>query len=147
MIPLMKARLSLFLTLLVVGSTVNEVGLPDILRGLKATLNFASSQNKVELTPQKPFTEELEAETFHDPLPAERTERLHKSWFDAIRTGTKPFADIELAIRGQVALCLAEMAERMSLTLLYDEKTRTVKTGDGKVIKPISYDNNLPGSS
>jgi len=35
----------------------------------------------------------------------------------------------------------------MSLTLLYDEKTRTVKTGDGKVIKPISYDNNLPGSS
>ena len=135
------------LTLLMVGSTVNEVGLPDILRGLKATLHFASSQNKVELKPERPFTEELEAETFQDPLPTERTERLHKNWFDAIRTGAKPYADIELAIRGQVALCLAEMAERMSLTLLYDEKTRTVKTGEGKPIKPISYDNHLPSAS
>ena len=40
---------------------------------------------------------------------------------------------------------LAEMSERMSLTLLFDEKTRAVKTGDGKVVKPISYDTVLPG--
>jgi predicted dehydrogenase len=132
------------LTLVMAGSTVNEVGLPDILRGLKATLYFNSSQNKVELKPEKPFTEEMEATPFEDPLPTERTERLHKNFFDAIRTGTKPFADIELAIRGQVALCLAEMSERMSLTLLYDEKTRQIKTGDGKVIPPISYDTNTP---
>jgi hypothetical protein len=132
------------LTLVMAGSTVNEVGLPDILRGLKATLYFNSSQNKVELKPEKPFTEEMEATPFEDPLPTERTERLHKNFFDAIRTGTKPFADIELAIRGQVALCLAEMSERMSLTLLYDEKTRQIKTGDGKVIPPISYDSNTP---
>src|SRR4029453_6723735 len=118
------------LTLVMAGSTVNEVGLPDILRCLKATLYFNSSQKKVELKPEKPFTEEMEATPFEDPLPTERTERLHKNFFDAIRTGTKPFADIERAIRGQVALCLAEMSERMSLTLLYDEKTRQIKTGD-----------------
>jgi hypothetical protein len=27
------------------------------------------------------------------------------------------------------------------LTLLFDGKTRTLKTGDGKVVKPLSYDN------
>src|SRR5262249_25854493 len=127
------------LTLVVAGSSVNEQGLPDILRGHKSTLHFASSQNRVELKPERPFVEEMEAETFQDPLPAERTERLHKNFFDAIRTNVKPWADIELAIRGQVALCLGEMAERMSLTLLYDEKTRAIKTGEGKVIPPISY--------
>ncbi|PYI81490.1 MAG: oxidoreductase [Verrucomicrobia bacterium] len=132
------------LTLVMAGSTVNEVGLPDILRGLKATLYFNSSQNKVELKPEKPFTEEMDAIPFEDPLPTERTERLHKNFFDAIRTGIKPFADIELAIRGQVALCLAEMSERMGLTLYYDEKTRQIKTGEGKIIPPISYDSNTP---
>ena len=134
------------LTLVVAGTIANEQGLPEMLRGLKATLYFASSQNRVEMKPERPFTEEMqEPVIFQDPLPVERTERLHKNWFECIRTGAKPFADIELAIRGQVSLCLAEMAERMSLTLLYDEKTRTVKTGDGKIVKPISYDTVLPG--
>jgi predicted dehydrogenase len=128
------------LTMFVVGSTVNEQGLPDMMRGLKSTLYFASSQNKVELKPERPFTEEMDAEAFQDPLPAERTERLHANFFSSIRTGKPPVANIELAIRGQVALCLAEMAERMNMTPLYDEKTRQVKNGEGKVIKPIDYD-------
>lgn len=127
-------------TMLVAGSTVNEVGLPDTLRGLKATLSFASSQNKVELKPERPFTDEMETEVFQSELPTDRTERLHADFFTSIRTGKKPLADIELAIRGQVALCLAEMAERLNLTLLYDEKTRAIKTGDGKVIPPLSYE-------
>jgi len=136
------------LTLVVAGTIANEQGLPETIRGLKGTLYFASSQNRVELKPERPFTEETpEALIFQDPLPVERTERLHKNWFESIRTGAKPFADIELAIRGQVTLCLAEMSERMSLTLLYDEKTRTVKTGDGKIVKPISYDTVLPGAA
>lgn len=132
------------LTLVMAGSIVNEVGLPDILRGLKATLYFASSQNRVEMKPERPFSEEMEAVPFEDPLPTERTERLHANWFNAIRTGAKPYADIELAIRGQVALCLAEMAERLGLTLYFDEKTRAIKTGDGRVVPPISYDSNTP---
>ena len=66
------------LTLVVAGSTVNEQGIPDVLRGRKATLHFASSQSKVELKPERIFTDEMEAEDFSDPQPPERIERLEK---------------------------------------------------------------------
>jgi len=132
------------LTILMVGSTVNEQGLSDTLRGLKGTLNFATSQNKVEFKPERPFTDEVEAQEFQDPLPTERTERLHKNWFDCIRTNGTPFANVDLAFKGHVALCMAEMSERLNLTLLYDEKSRQLTTGDGKVVKPIGYDSVIP---
>ncbi len=128
------------LTLLVAGSTVNEQGLPDMIRGRKATLYFASSQNKVELKPERIFTDELDAEEFSDPRPVDDLPRLEKNWFDCIRKGGTPYASIDLAIRAHTVLCLAEMSERLSLTLLFDEKTRTIKTGDGKEVAPLSYD-------
>jgi len=132
------------LTLLVAGSTVNEQGLPDILRGRKATIYFASSQNKVELRPERIFAEEVEAEDFHDPQPVDDIPRLEKNWFDCIRNGKTPLANVELAIRTHTVLCLAEMAERLSLTLLFDEKTRLIKTGEGKVVPPLTYGSVIP---
>ena len=135
------------LTLIVAGSTVNEQGLPDVLRGRKATLYFASSQNRVELKPERIFSEEIEAEDFSDPLPVDSLSRIEKNWFDCIRSGATPLANIDLAIRIQTVLSLAEMSERMSLTLLFDEKTRTIKTGSGKVVPPISFDSVVPMST
>jgi predicted dehydrogenase len=135
------------LTLIVAGSTVNEQGLPDILRGRKATIYFASSQNRVELKPERIFSEEIEAEDFSDPLPVDSLPRIEKNWFDCIRSGGTPLANIDLAIRIQTVLSLAEMSERMSLTLLFDEKTRTIKTGEGKVVRPIAYDSVVPMST
>ena len=135
------------LTMAFAGSTVNELGLQDIIRGRKANLFFASSQNKVELKPERIFTDELDAEEFNDPLPTDSIPRLEKNWFDCIRTGGTPLANVELAIRAQTALCLAEMSERMSLTLLFDEKTRVIKTGDGRTVPPLSYDSIIPPSA
>ena len=135
------------LTLVMAGSTVNEQGLPDVLRGRKATLYFASSQNRVELKPERIFAEELEPMEFSSPLPPDSLGRLEKNWFDCIRNGGTPYANIELAIRVHTVLCLAEMAERLSLTLLFEEKTRTIKTGEGRVVPPISYDSIVPMSA
>jgi len=132
------------LTLAVVGTTVNEQGLPEVLRGRKATLHFASSQNRVELKPEAIFTDELEAEEFADPQPPERIERLEKDFFDCIRSGKMPVANVELAIRAQTVLCLAEMSERLGLALFFEEKTRTIKTGDRRVIPPLTYDSVVP---
>lgn len=132
------------LTLAVVGTTVNEQGLPDILRGRKATLHFSSSQNRVELKPERIFTDELSAEEFNDPLPTENIQRLEKNFFDSIRSGQTPVANVELAIRAHTVLCLAEMSERLGLALFFDEKTRTIKSGDGQVNKPITYDTVIP---
>jgi predicted dehydrogenase len=132
------------LTLAVVGSTVNEQGLPEILRGRKATLHFASSQNRVELKPEAIFSDDLEAEEFADPQPPEHIERLEKNFFECIRSGKLPVANVELAVRAQTVLCLAEMSERLGLALFFDAKTRSVKTGDGRVIPPLTYDSVVP---
>jgi len=127
------------LTFLVAGSTVNQQGLPDIIRGRKATLYISSTQNKLELRPENIFSEEIEPETFADPAVVGTVPALEKNWFDCIRSGATPFASIDLAIRAHVVLCLAEMAERLSLMLLFDPQTRTVRTGDGKVVPPMDY--------
>jgi predicted dehydrogenase len=132
------------LTLVVVGSTVNEQGLPDVIRGRKATLRFASSQNKVQLEPEAIFADEIEPEEFSDPQPPERIERLEKNWFDCIRSGKTPDSNIDLAIRAQTVLCLAEMSERLGLALFYDEATRSVKGADGRVVPPLGYDSIVP---
>jgi len=132
------------LTLVVAGTTVNEQGLPDMLRGRKATLHFASSQNRVELKPEAIFTDELEAEEFADPRPAEHIEVLEKNFFDSIRSGQMPVSNVELAIRAHTVLCLAEMSERLGVVCFYDEKTRKIKNGEGKVIPPLSYDSVVP---
>ncbi|MBE0542478.1 MAG: Gfo/Idh/MocA family oxidoreductase [Verrucomicrobia bacterium] len=132
------------LTLLVAGSTVNEQGLPDMLRGRKATLSFASSQNRVELKPERIFSEEIDAEEFNDPTPVESIARLEKNFFDCIRSGKTPVANLELAIRAQTVLCMAEMSERLGLALFYDEQKRALKTSDGKVVPPLTYDTVVP---
>jgi len=132
------------LTLVVAGTTVNEQGLPDMLRGRKATLHFASSQNRVELRPEAIFTDELDAEEFTDAHPTERIEVLEKNFFDCIRIGQLPVANIELALQTHAVLCMAEMSERLGLTLFYDEKTRSLHTGDGRTVPPLTYDTPVP---
>jgi predicted dehydrogenase len=132
------------LTLVVAGTTVNEQGLPDILRGRNGTLHFASSQNKVTFQPESIFADEVDTQEFSDPQPTERIERLEKNFFDCIRDGKTPAANIELAIRTQTVLALAEMSERLGLTLFFDEKKRTIQTGDGRTIQALSYDSVVP---
>ncbi len=135
------------LTLVIAGSTVNEFGLEDVLRGHKATLFFSTSQNRVELRPQRPFTDDIDPEEFSSPLPVGNLARLEKNWFDCIRSGATPVANVDLAIRAHTVLCLAEMSERLSLALVFDEKTRKITTGSGTEIKPISYDTPVPNPS
>ncbi len=135
------------LTLCVAGSTVNEQGLSDMLRGRKGTIYFSATSNQIQFKPERPFVDELEPEDFSSELKLADIPRLEKNWFDCIRNGQTPLAHIDLAIRAHVVLALAESAERLSLTLLFDEKSRIVKTGDGRVVKPLSYDSVVPESS
>jgi len=128
------------LTLVVVGTTVNEQGLPEIIRVRKATLHFASSQNKVELRPEAIFTDELETENFTDGKPTERIEKLEKNFFDCIRSRQTPVANVDLAIRAQTVLCLAEMSERLGLALFFDPATRRITSGDGRTVPALTYE-------
>lgn len=132
------------LTMMVGGSIVNEHGLPDVLRGFKGTLYFSSSQNKVELRPERPFTDEVDPQEFSSAQPVGSLAALEKNFFDCIRSGAAPYGSIDLAVRAHTVLSLAEMSERMSLALLFDEKTRQVTTGNGQPVKWLDYDTTLP---
>jgi predicted dehydrogenase len=119
-------------------STVNSRSPGFAIYGHKATMNIGDSGNVIELVPERPFTEEIEGEKFAG-MQAEDIRMHEKNWFDCIRSGKEPNAGIELAIRVQTVISLAEMADRLNMTCLFNEKTRKITTGDGKEVKPINY--------
>jgi predicted dehydrogenase len=116
--------------------TVNEVGPPDLIRGYKASL--ALGGNNVQLKPEKPFTEEIEGES-SEPYPSESFEAHHKNFFESIRANKQPNCNVDLAVKVQTIVSLAEMSERLSVMCLFDEKTRKITTSDGKELQPLTY--------
>ena len=120
----------------ITSSTVNEIGTQEMIRGHKATLTMAG--NKVELAPSRPFTEEIDPYT-SPAFPGENLPNHHKNWFDSIRANKQPNAGIDLAVRVQTVISLAEMSERLSIMCSFDEKTRKITDGSGKEVKPLTY--------
>ncbi len=125
------------LTMIVASSSVNEQGFPDIIRGHKATLYFGG--NRVELKPERPFADEIDPESFDNLTPGEDIGEHEKNWFSCIRSGKQPNANIDLAVRVQTIISLAEMSDRLGITCLFDEKTRKISTGDGRPLDPFTY--------
>src|SRR5512136_2114134 len=108
------------------------------LYGHKANLEIDATGGKVNLVPQREFGDEVDPENFANLQPEEI--RMHeKNWFDCIRSGKEPNASIDLAIRVQTVISLAEMSDRLKVACLFDEKTRKITTADGKEVKPITY--------
>ncbi len=104
----------------------------------KATLDIGSSGERVSLVPEKDFAEDIDPETFTGLQPEDL--RVHeKNWFDSIRANKAPNATIDLAIRVQTVISLAEMSDRLKIACLFDEKTRKITDASGKEIAPITY--------
>jgi predicted dehydrogenase len=106
--------------------------------GHKANLNVDATAGKVDLVPQREFGDEIDPENYANLQPEEI--RVHeKNWFDCIRSGKQPNANIDLAIRVQTVISLAEMSDRLKIACLFDEKTRKVTTDSGTTVTPITY--------
>jgi predicted dehydrogenase len=130
------------LALIVTAGTINEQGLNTVIRGNKATLYL--SGNRVDLKPEKPYADDMDPVTKEGITPTEDIGVHETNWFECIRSDGKqqPNANIDLAIRVQTVISLAEMSNRLNTMCLFDEKTRKVTTGDGKDVKeilPITY--------
>ena len=120
----------------ITSSTVNEQGTQEMIRGHKATLTMAG--NKVELKPERPFADDIDPFT-SESFPGENVPAHHKNWFESIRGNAKPNAGIELAVRVQTVISLAEMSDRLNVMCMFDEKTRKITDGTGKELKPLTY--------
>ena len=124
--------------LMITCCTVNGSTPGLSLFGHKANLNVDATAGKVDLVPQREFGDEIDPENFANLQPEEI--RVHeKNWFDCIRSGKKPNADIELAIRVQTVISLAEISDRLKVSCLFDEKTRKIITDSGTEVKAITY--------
>ena len=84
------------------------------------------------------FTDEMDPES-SDPFMPEDIGEHHKNWFSSIRENKQPNGNIDLAIKVQTVISLAEMSERMNVMCCFDEKTRKVTTMNGKELEPITY--------
>jgi predicted dehydrogenase len=119
-------------------SSVNAKSPGFTVYGHKATLNIGSSGERVELVPEKEWSEDIDPLTLTGLQPEDI--RVHeKNWFECIRTGKAPNANIDLAIRVQTVISLAEMSQRLNMTCLFDEKSRKITNGEGKEIQAITY--------
>ncbi len=125
------------LTVMVIGSTVNEQGLEQVIRGHEGTLYFGG--NTVELRPERPFADLVDQEVHDDIQPGVSVPAHINNWLTAIRENKQPSGNIDLAIRTQTVIALAEMSERLGEMLYFDEKTRGITTGSGRKIDPITY--------
>ena len=122
----------------ITSSSVNEKSPGFVLYGHKATLNIGSSGERIELIPEKKYADDIDPDTLTG-LQAEDIRVHERNWFECIRSGKQPNANIELAIRVQTVISLAEMSDRLKTTCLFDEKARKITDGSGKEILPITY--------
>ncbi|MXW63974.1 MAG: Gfo/Idh/MocA family oxidoreductase [Bacteroidetes bacterium SB0662_bin_6] len=125
------------LTLLVIGSTVNEQGLGQVIRGHEGTLYF--SGNSIELRPERPFADLVDQQMEENVEPGVSVPAHVENWLTSIRENTQPNGNIDLSIKAQTIICMAEMSDRLGEMLYFDEETRKMTTGGGREIEPITY--------
>jgi predicted dehydrogenase len=124
------------LSIIVTGSTVNEQGLDQVIRGHEATLYFGG--NAVELRPERPFADLVDPDKYDNIEPGVSIPAHVANWYDGIREGITPNGNIDVAIKAQTIISLAEMSERLGEMMHFDAETRTVKAGS-KEMEPITY--------
>ncbi len=137
------------LVLTVTSSTVNARSPGFVIYGHKATLEIGDQGNVLHMIPERAFADEFEglSETERKALALDPIEGLQKedvaahekNWFDSIRANKAPNANIDLAVRVQTVISLAEMSERLGIVAFFNEKTRKVTNAEGKEIKPLTY--------
>ena len=59
--------------------------------------------------------------------------------FDSIRSDTDPNGNIDVAIRAQTVISMAEMSERLGEMVYFDEDTRDMSTGSGRKLETLTY--------
>lgn len=119
-------------------STVNAKSPGFVLYTHKASLEVGTSGESVNLVPEREFADDVDPDRFGG-FQMEDIRVHEKNWFDCIRSGKTPNANIDLAIRVQTVISLAEMSDRLKTACLFDENTRKITDGAGKEIPAITY--------
>jgi len=128
------------MTLMIVSSSVASRSPGFVIYGHHASLEIGTSGERIELKPEKDFADDVDLATYDGLKPNEDIGAHEANWFDSIRNNKQPNAGIDLAIKAQTVLSLAEMSNRLNMMCLFDEKTRQITTmSDSKEVAAITY--------
>ncbi len=92
-------------TMVVAGSTANEVGLETMIRGHRANL-YLGGRN-LTMRPERLFAEEIEERTVEGDDIGDPQDRLRLNWLECIRSRQPNASPVELATQVMVAVDLA----------------------------------------
>lgn len=127
------------LQMVIVAGTVASRSPGFVIYGHHATLEIGTSGETIAVKPEKDFSDDVDLATYDGLKPAEDIGAHEANWFDCIRNNKQPNAGIDLAIRAQVVISLAEMSNRLNMMCSFDEKTRKITSMDGKEVTAITY--------
>jgi predicted dehydrogenase len=92
-------------TMVIAGSTCNELGLETIVRGHKGNLYLTSK--KATVRPEQTFAEEVQPSEFLSDETGDPQDKLRLEWLSGIRTRVQPASTIELGTKIMVIVDLA----------------------------------------
>ena len=101
------------------GSTVNERGVEDVIRAQKA--NLLCGGTKIEIVPERPFAEEIEGKDETPPDSGENHAKHLKNFIDSVHNNVPPNCDIELGVRVQTIVSMAEASYRKGKSMQFDQ--------------------------
>ena len=125
------------LCMMITGCTVNEQGLNQVIRGHEGTLYFSGSS--VELRPEREFADLVDPELTENITPSVSIPAHINDFFQAIRDDRQTNGNIDVAIRCQTIISMAEQSERTGEMLYFDEATRSLSTGSGRKVETMTY--------
>jgi predicted dehydrogenase len=107
------------------GSTVNERGIEDVIRGSKANLTMGGG--RLQVVPERPFVDEIDARDETPPDAGETHVKHMRNFLESIRRNVPPNCNEELGIRVQTIVSMAELAYRKKKLVRFDERSREIR--------------------
>ncbi len=108
-------------TMIVAGSTCNEIGLETMIRGHEGTIYLGGTNCRVQ--PERLFSDD------HEPLdiparPVHDQDMLRMDWMEAVKDRREPFSSVELGTKVVVAVDLATRSMWEGKSFQFDPKTK-----------------------
>ncbi len=106
------------------GATTNERGIEDIIRGQRADLILGGG--RLQVLPQRPYVDEIEGNDETPPDAGETHAKHMRNFIVSMRDNVQPNCHIELGIRVQTIVTMAEVSYRKGRSVTFDERTRSI---------------------
>jgi len=112
-------------TMIVAGSTCNEVGLENLIRGNKG--NIYLNSRHCQIRPTRPYVDEVDEQTIECPDIGNDQEKLRLNWWQCIRSREPAISNVDHATKVMVIVDLATRSMWEGSAFEYDPESMRVR--------------------